>query len=284
MSVPFRYTLAQSRITNITASSYLLFEDIYLKCEVQGHPSPDVWWTRESVLAFHVANRTLVIRRAKISDIGTYCCHARNNLSYVNASFQLNLIDVPSIHHIFYNAILHPWDKSTVARVHIFIGQKYFIECISSGYPNVRVTWKRNGVEIVDYLNASLSTRVCQRRRKYGNSELNFKKVYRHDAGKYSCESSIDGYEYVDTRVLELIDIPIITISTNAPKYTLSGTEIQFACDTAPESFGDIEAMELVKDGVPFYQPIERYSRFYSTSRFVAQKKDTGKIPVQRNN
>ena len=87
-----QYTLAPSRVTNITASSNLLFEDIYLKCEVQGNPLPDVWWTRESIPRFRVANSSLVIHRAEISDIGTYYCHARNNLHYVNVSFDLNLI------------------------------------------------------------------------------------------------------------------------------------------------------------------------------------------------
>ena len=73
------------------------------------------------------------------------------------------------------------------------------------------------------------------------------------------------------------IDLPLIKISTNASKYTLSGTELQFTCATALQSFRDLEGMELVKDGIPFYQPIVRYSRYYSTARFGARKNDTGK-------
>ena len=74
-----------------------------------------------------------------------------------------------------------------------------------------------------------------------------------------------------------LLDIHPIVISTNATKYTMEGAQIQFTCHTAQQSFHHIERMELVKDGIPFYRPIARYSTLYSTPRFGAQKKDTGK-------
>ena len=92
--------------------------------------------------------------------------------------------------------------------VQLFIGQEdERVSCRSSGYPNVRVTWKRNGIEIVDYLNRSSNTRVYQKRYKRtlsGDSELHFEKLYCDDAGNYTCESSIDGYDYVDIRYFEV--------------------------------------------------------------------------------
>ena len=83
---------------NVTASSNTLGSDISLKCEVQGNPSPDVWWTKDGsyvhgyYIQFEDGNRTLHFRWTDIGDIGTYYCHARNNMSYVNASFALKLI------------------------------------------------------------------------------------------------------------------------------------------------------------------------------------------------
>ena len=59
--------------------------------------------------------------------------------------------------------------------------------------------------------------------------------------------------------------------------YTLEGTEIQFTCGTALHPFHHVEGMEFVKDGIPSYQPIVHHSRLYSTARFVAKQKDTGK-------
>ena len=83
---------------NVTASSNKLWNPVYLKCEVQGNPSPDVWWTKGGsyvhgdYIQYHDDNRTLVIWSTKPKDNGKYYCHARNNMSYVNASFALNLI------------------------------------------------------------------------------------------------------------------------------------------------------------------------------------------------
>jgi hypothetical protein len=57
---------------------------------VEGNPSPHVWLTKDNTLLQN-GSRTLVIRDANIDDEGTYYCHARNNLSYSNASFELNL-------------------------------------------------------------------------------------------------------------------------------------------------------------------------------------------------
>jgi hypothetical protein len=118
---------------------------------------------------------------------------------------------VPRIDIISYNnydrVVWTRW-SSAVVPVQLFIGQEdERVRCRSSGYPNVRVTWKRNGIEIVDYLNRSSNTRVYQKRTTRtlsGDSDLHFKKVYWDDAGNYTCESSIDGYDYVDIRHIEL--------------------------------------------------------------------------------
>ena len=91
--------LANLTIVNITASSNRLRRPVYLRCEVQGSPVTEVWWTkRGSVMRDYddirsqYKKRTLVFDYTRITDIGTYYCHARNNFSYVNASFALNLI------------------------------------------------------------------------------------------------------------------------------------------------------------------------------------------------
>ena len=90
--------LGNLRIVSITANSNRLYHTIRLKCEVQGIPSPYIWWTKNGSyiesdsIDFENGNRTLVITGAEVKDIGTYYCHARNSFSYVNASFVLNLI------------------------------------------------------------------------------------------------------------------------------------------------------------------------------------------------
>ena len=86
------------KIVSLTASSNTTNGETYLKCDVLGNPFPDVWWTKDGSylnddnIRFENQNRTLVIIVAQPSDGGMYYCHARNELSYVNGSFQLNLI------------------------------------------------------------------------------------------------------------------------------------------------------------------------------------------------
>ena len=88
------------RILNITVTPGRLYELNYLKCEVQGDPTPDVWWTNAdgsyilngSGIWFQDNNRTFIIGSGEPRHVQTYYCHARNNLYYVNASYALKLI------------------------------------------------------------------------------------------------------------------------------------------------------------------------------------------------
>ncbi|CAB4018374.1 hemicentin-1, partial [Paramuricea clavata] len=198
-------TLLNPKIVNITASSETLFDDIYLRCEVQGNPSPNVWWTKNGSyiqgynIEFQDNNRTLIITRAVSDDVGTYYCHARNNVYYVNASFVLYLTYPP-------NTVIY---TSNGYYVELYNGEKGVgIRCFGAGYPNVRVTWKRNGVEILEFSNSSLNTRVYQERLKLGltsaESDLSFKEFYCNDTGIYTCETSRDGSDSVATKSIEL--------------------------------------------------------------------------------
>ncbi|CAB4019199.1 neural cell adhesion molecule L1 isoform X5, partial [Paramuricea clavata] len=197
-------TLLNPRIVDVTASSNTLFDDIYLKCVVQGNPSPNVWWTKNGRyiqgynIEFQDNNRTLIITRAASDDVGTYYCHARNKVSYVNAPFVLNLT------YPLNTFIYTPNDY-----VELYNGEKDVdIRCFGAGYPNVRVTWKRNGVEILEFSNSSLNTRVYQERLKLGltsaESDLSFKEFYCNDTGIYTCETSRDGSDYVAAKSIEL--------------------------------------------------------------------------------
>ncbi len=82
------------------------------------------------------------------------------------------------------------------------------VVCAGSGYPNVRVTWKRNGSEILSSINSTLNPRVYQIRFKSSDtvavSLLLFKEMHCDDAGNYTCESSIDGHDHVDRKYIEL--------------------------------------------------------------------------------
>jgi hypothetical protein len=92
--------LVGPRIVSITGSSDSTNGETYLKCDAQGIPSPDVWWTKDgsilndsnSNIRLEDRNRTIVIISAQPSDSGMYYCHARNEVSHVQRALVLNLI------------------------------------------------------------------------------------------------------------------------------------------------------------------------------------------------
>ena len=96
------------------------------------------------------------------------------------------------------------------------------IICYTNGYPNPRVTWKRHGIEILHATNSSVNTSVYQQIHKdfrYALSELYFKEVYCHDARNYTCETSIEGYDYVRIQYVELICKYFMSASMDTIRY-----------------------------------------------------------------
>ena len=86
--------------------------------------------------------------------------------------------------------------------VQLYNGQRdYHFYCSALGYPKLQVTWKRNGTEILETFDSN--TRVFQQKEKINhraaNSTLCFKEVYVNDAGVYTCESFIEGHDYIAT-------------------------------------------------------------------------------------
>ena len=86
--------------------------------------------------------------------------------------------------------------------------QGFRVRCHGWGYPNVRVAWKSAPNKILESLNSSANSRVYQSE-YYSQRDaiffLHFKEVYCSDAGNYTCETYIDGYDYVHRQNIELI-------------------------------------------------------------------------------
>ena len=84
----------------------------------------------------------------------------------------------------------------------------FAVRCHGWGYPNVKVAWTKVPNNILESLNSSTNARVYESREHnlYRDiSYLHFNEVHCDDAGNYSCETSIEGYDYVYTRSIELI-------------------------------------------------------------------------------
>jgi hypothetical protein len=84
----------------------------------------------------------------------------------------------------------------------------FAVRCHGRGYPNLKVAWKKVPNNILESLNSSTNTRVYESRdhgQDYQISYLHFNEVHCEDAGNYTCETSIEGYDYVHTQSIELI-------------------------------------------------------------------------------
>ena len=80
------------------------------------------------------------------------------------------------------------------------------ITCYGQGYPNLRVAWISVPNKFLESLNSS--ARVYKS--EYHSLadaylSLHFKEVNCNDAGNYTCETYIEGYDYVHRKNIELI-------------------------------------------------------------------------------
>ena len=93
-----KFSLGYLHVLYIKSTFNATTSELTLRCGVQGYPSPNVWWTKDGSflngtnISFKNDNKTLVVMDPQPRDNGTYYCHARNILTYVNRSLTLNLI------------------------------------------------------------------------------------------------------------------------------------------------------------------------------------------------
>lgn len=75
----------------------LLYNNVSLRCEILANPPAEIWWTKDGNKAlpgnirFENQNKTLVITKADLANIGKYSCHASYNLSFTSQSLMLSL-------------------------------------------------------------------------------------------------------------------------------------------------------------------------------------------------
>jgi hypothetical protein len=70
---------------------------VTLTCEILANPPAEIWWTKDgntshlSNVQFENDNKTLIITKAALHNIGNYSCHASNSLSTTKQRLTLNL-------------------------------------------------------------------------------------------------------------------------------------------------------------------------------------------------
>ena len=149
------------------------------KCHVTGFPAPVVTWRTFPVS--HARDRTvqdgglLTVSLAAKQDIGSYVCHAKNDLGEASAVTSLVVISVPKF-------ITKP--PQTIIKL---LGDDLSLNCSASGQPVPTVSWKRSTGTWND------------ERMKVQRGSLQISRLNETDSGIYICEAKVPFYT-IETR------------------------------------------------------------------------------------
>lgn len=144
------------------------------KCHVAGFPAPVVTWRK--IPGSLPKDRTvqdgglLTVGLASKHDIGSYACHAKNDLGEASAVTTLVVISVPKF-------ITKPPQK-----VIKLPGEDLSLNCSASGEPIPAITWKRSTGAWND------------ERMKVQRGRLQISRLDEADSGIYICEAKVPYY------------------------------------------------------------------------------------------
>uniref|UniRef100_A0A4W6F5M4 Roundabout guidance receptor 2 n=1 Tax=Lates calcarifer TaxID=8187 RepID=A0A4W6F5M4_LATCA len=160
----------------------LVDESVEFRCQVHGDPPPTLRWKREDVdiprgrydIRYDKEDFLLRIKKASISDQGTFTCLAENRVGKVEASAYLTIREAPQF-------VVRPRDQ-IVAQ-----GRTATFPCETRGKPQPTVFWQREGSQ--DLLFPNQPAQGDSRVSVSMNGELTISSVQRSDAGYYICQA-----------------------------------------------------------------------------------------------
>ncbi|XP_054610309.1 roundabout homolog 2-like isoform X2 [Dunckerocampus dactyliophorus] len=160
----------------------LVDESVEFRCQVHGDPPPTLRWKKEDVdiprgrydIRYEKEDFLLKIKKAAVSDQGTFTCLAENRVGKVEASAYLTIREAPQF-------VVRPRDQ-IVAQ-----GRTATFPCETRGKPQPTVFWQRDGSQ--DLLFPSQPTLGDSRVSVSVNGELTISSVQRSDAGYYICQA-----------------------------------------------------------------------------------------------
>lgn len=164
----------------------LVDESVEFRCQVHGDPSPTLRWKKEDVdiprgrydIRYEKEDFLLKIKKASVSDQGTFTCLAENRVGKVEASAYLTIrarpVEAPQF-------VVQPRDQ-IVAQ-----GRTATFPCETRGKPQPTIFWQREGSQ--DLLFPNQPTQADSRVSVSMNGELTISAVQRSDAGYYICQA-----------------------------------------------------------------------------------------------
>ncbi|XP_040907057.1 roundabout homolog 2-like isoform X2 [Toxotes jaculatrix] len=164
----------------------LVDESVEFRCQVHGDPPPTLRWKKEDVdisrsrydIRYEKEDFLLRIKKASVSDQGTFTCLAENRVGKVEASAYLTIrarpVEAPQF-------LVRPRDQ-IVAQ-----GRTAIFPCETRGKPQPTVFWQREGSQ--DLLFPNQPAQGDSRVSVSVNGELTISSVQRSDAGYYICQA-----------------------------------------------------------------------------------------------
>ncbi|CAG7816748.1 unnamed protein product [Allacma fusca] len=183
------YGVAYSKMVTVTVHIFPMFikkpsnvtvrlgSNAKLECAAKGHPTPEIAFQKDGGedfpaaldRRFHVMpnDDSFFIMEVKVSDMGVYCCSARNSAGEVKAYATVTVYDTPSFSD--------PMEDENAVE-----GNNAILACLASGSPKPQISWNKEGVPITP--NKDKRFHFTE-----NGSLLLIKDVQMQDAGRYEC-------------------------------------------------------------------------------------------------
>uniref|UniRef100_A0A8C3XUU2 Hemicentin-2 n=3 Tax=Chelydra serpentina TaxID=8475 RepID=A0A8C3XUU2_CHESE len=221
----------------------VLHENVTLLCPAKGMPKPSVLWLKNSAElpgsspgSLVLDEGSLVISSVLPSDSGDYTCLATNEAGSVQRRTKLMVYTPPELR-----------GDGPRGNVSIPAGQPLTLDCDVSGIPAPTVTWSKDGQSVIrcsDLGGSSGSLRFLS-----GAQSIRFHKVWKEDAGSYTCKAvNRVGEAQRHFHVLVLVSPVVYGLGSPHDVSVLAGSEVELPCRTTGVPPPQVEWM---KDGQP---------------------------------
>ncbi|XP_008423096.1 roundabout homolog 2 isoform X9 [Poecilia reticulata] len=220
-------------------------ETVEFRCQVQGDPQPNVRWRKDDIdvprgrydIRYDKDDYMLRVKKASISDEGTFTCVAENRVGKLEASATLTVRAPPQF-------VIRPRDQI------VSQGRTATFPCEAKGNPQPAVFWQKEGSQIL--LFPSQPPQSNSRFSVSPGGELTISSVQRADAGYYICQALTVAGSILAKAQLEvtdvLIDRPPPIIRQGPSNQTLGMDSV--ALLKCQASGDPIPSVSWLKDGV----------------------------------
>ncbi|XP_023206987.1 roundabout homolog 2 isoform X8 [Xiphophorus maculatus] len=179
-------------------------ETVEFRCQVQGDPQPNVRWRKDDIdvprgrydIRYDKDDYMLRVKKASISDEGTFTCVAENRVGKLEASATLTVRARPVAPPQF---VIRPRDQI------VSQGRTATFPCEAKGNPQPAVFWQKEGSQILLFPNQPQQPN--SRFSVSPGGELTISSVQRADAGYYICQALTVAGSILAKAQLEVTDV-----------------------------------------------------------------------------